>query len=106
MSQTLTQPRRSSPDDVKTRVWFEHGHLVREHYQPSRVAELERIKQRRNAGNMQDAAFGRCELTIPQLDYQRLIRAYPALNSHDTVEQTKAWKRFLRSPESEAYRNY
>lgn len=45
-------------------------------------------------------------LTIPQLDYQRLMKAYPALNSFDTVEQTKAWKRFLRSPESEPYRNY
>ncbi len=106
MSQTLTQPRRSSPDDVKTRVWFEHDRLVREHYQPSREAVLEQTKQRRNAGTMKDAAFGRCMLTIPQLDYQRLIRAYPALNSHDTVEQTKAWKKFLRSPASEAYRNY
>jgi hypothetical protein len=55
---------------------------------------------------MKDAGFGRCMLTIPQLDYQRLIKHYPALNSLDTVEQTKAWKRFLRSAESEAYRNY
>ena len=106
MSQTLTQPRRSSPDDIRQRVWFEHGHLVRENYQPSREAVLEQTKQRRNAGVMKDAPFGRCMLSIPQLDYQRLIRAYPALNSHDTVEQTKAWKKFLRSPESEAYRNY
>ncbi len=93
-------------DDIRQRVWFEHGHLVRENYQPSRVAELERIKQRRIDGGIKDAPFGRCELTIPQLDYQRLIKAYPALNSHDTVEQTTAWKRFLRSPESEPYRNY
>ena len=106
LSQTLTQPRRSSPDDVKTRVWFEGGHIVREHYQPTRKAILEAIKQRRNAGTMIDAPFGRCELSIPELDYHRLIRAYPALNSHDTVEQTKAWKRFLRSAESEPYRNY
>ncbi len=106
MSQTLTPQQPLSHDDIRTRVWFEHGHLVRENYQPSRNAVLEATKQRRNEGVMQDAPFGRCELTIPQLDYQRLIRAYPALNSHDTVEQTKAWKRFLRSPESEPYRNY
>ena len=100
------QQRRSLPDDVKQRVWFEGGHLVRENYQPSRKAVLEATKQRRNAGVMKDAPFGRCELSIPQLDYQRLIAHYPALNSLDTVEQTKAWKRFLRSAESEAYRNY
>jgi hypothetical protein len=105
----LTQQRPSSPyppDDIKQRVWFEHGHLVREFYQPSREAVLEDTKQRRLAGINIDAPFGRCMLTIPQLDYQRLMRAYPALNSLDTVEQTKAWKKFLRSPESEAYRNY
>lgn len=109
MSQTLTQLRPSSrcpPDDIKQRVWFEHGHLVREFYQPSREAVLENVKRRRIEGINVDAPFGRNMLTIPQLDYQRLIRHYPALNSHDTVEQTKAWKRFLRSPESEAYRNY
>ena len=106
MSQILTQQPQSSHDDIRTRVWFEHGHLVRENYQPTRTAVLEAIKQRRNAGIMKDAPFGRCELSIPQLDYQRLIKAYPALNSFDTVEQTNAWKAFLRSPESEPYRNY
>ncbi len=109
MSQISTPRSPSLPclhDDVRTRVWFEHGCLVRENYQPSRNAVLEGIKQRRNDGVNIDAPFGRCMLTIPQHDYQRLIKAYPALNSHDTVEQTKAWKRFLRSPESEAYRNY
>lgn len=109
MSQISTQACRSLPfplDDTRQRVWFENGAIVRENYQPSRTAELERIKQRRNAGVMIDAPFGRCMLTIPQLDYQRLMRAYPALNSFDTVEQTKAWKRFLRSPESEPFRNY
>ena len=109
MSQISTQQRPSSPfplDDVKQRVWFENGAIVRENYQPTRKAVLEGIKQRRNAGVMIDAPFGRCMLTIPQLDYQRLMKHYPALNSHDTVEQTKAWKKFLRSAESEPYRNY
>jgi len=109
LSQTLTHRSPSSPclhDDVQTRVWFEHGALVRENYQPSRKAVLEGIKRRRIEGVNVDAPFGRCMLTIPQLDYQRLIKAYPALNSHDTVEQTKAWKRYLRSPESEPHRNY
>ncbi len=107
MSQTLTQPQQSSRDDVRTRVWFEHGHLVRENYQPSRTAVLEATKYRRDhPGIMKDAPFGRAMLTIPQLDYQRLMKANPALNSLDTAEQTKAWKVFLRSPESEPYRNY
>ena len=107
MSQTLTQRQQLSRDDVRTRVWFEHGHIVRENYQPTRNAVLESTKYRRDhPGIMKDSPFGRCMLTIPQLDYQRLMKAYPALNSLDTVEQTKAWKRFLRSAESEAYRNY
>ena len=109
MSQTSTHRSPSLPfprDDVRQRVWFEHGCLVRENYQPTRKAVLEGIRQRRNEGVMIDAPFGRCMLTIPQLDYQRLMKAYPALNSHDTHEQTKAWKRFLRAPESEPYRNY
>jgi hypothetical protein len=107
LSQTLTPQPQSSPNDIQTRVWFEHGHIVRENYQPTRNAVLEATKYRRDhPGIMKDAPFGRAMLTIPQLDYQRLIKAYPALNSLDTVEQTKAWKRFLRSPESEAYRNY
>jgi len=107
--QTLTQQRQSSPyppDDVKQRVWFEHGCLVRENYQPSRTAVLEETKRRRIEGVNVDAPFGRNMLTIPQLDYQRLIKHYPALNSLDVVEQTKAWKKFLRSAESEPYRNY
>ena len=107
MSQTLTPQQRSSPNDVKTRVWFENGHIVRENYQPSRTAVLEATKYRRDhPGIMQDAPFGRAMLTIPELDYQRLIKHYPALDSLDAVEQTKAWKRFLRSAESEPYRNY
>lgn len=109
MSQTSTHQRPSSLsplDDVKQRVWFEHGCLVRENYQPNRTAVLENTKRRRIEKINVDAPFGRNMLTIPQLDYQRLIKFYPALNSHDTVEQTKAWKKFLRSPESEPYRNY
>ena len=107
MSQTLTQQQPLSRDDVQQRVWFEHGHIVRENYQPTRKAVLAATKYRRDhPGIMKDSPFGRAMLTIPQLDYQRLIKHYPALNSHDAVEQTKAWKRFLRSPESEAYRNY
>ena len=107
MLQTSTQPRQLSPDDVRTKVWFEHGHIVRENYQPTRKAVLEATKYRRDhPGIMKDAPFGRAMLTIPQLDYQRLMKVYPALNSLDAVEQTKAWKRFLRSAESEPYRNY
>ena len=107
MSQISTPQQQSSRDDVRTRVWFEHGHIVRENYQPTRKAVLAATKYRRDhPGIMKDAGFGRCMLTIPQLDYQRLMKAYPALNSHDSVEQTKAWKRFLRSAASEPYRNY
>ena len=109
MSQTLTQPKRSSlSDDVRTRVWFEHGHIVRENYQPTRSAVLSEVEARRNSpGSVRDVpGLGRCALTIPQLDFQRLIKLFPDLVCPDGQEQTNAWRKFMRDPLSEPYRNF
>jgi hypothetical protein len=94
-------------DDVKRRVWFEQGHLVRENFQPTRIAELKAIQQRRdNPGSVKDLGFGRAALTIPQHDYMRLTKANPDLISPDAEIKTKAWQRFWRTSESRIYRNF
>ena len=56
-----------------------------------------------------DQANGGCagvELSIPEMDYAVLKIRYPELNSRDATERTKAWQKFIRSPESEPYRTY
>ena len=96
----LSRPKH---DDLCTRVWFEHGHLVRENYQPTRKAVLEDTQELRKLGVNFDVGFGRVALQIPQLDYQRLLKAYPDLACPDGHTQTKAWQKFMRSSESKPY---
>ena len=98
-----TVPSQPKHDDVRTRVWFEHGHIVRENYQPTRKAELEYTQELRKLGVNFDVGFGRVALNIPQLDYQRLLKAYPDLASPDGHTQTKAWQKFMRTSESKPY---
>lgn len=109
MSQTLTAQRLSSPNDaVQTRVWFEQGHIVREHTQPNRKAILREVQTRRdNPGSVRDlAGLGRPALTIPTLDLHRLFRIYPDLKCPDGEIKTRAWLKFMRSSESKPYRNF
>jgi len=96
-----------SPSDTRTRVWFEQGHLVREHTQPNRRAVLEEVQTRRNnPGSVRDLSFARPALTIPELDWRRLVRANPDLKSPDAEIKTKAWMKFMNSSESLIYRNF
>lgn len=94
-------------DDLRQRVWFEKGHMVVESTQPNRKQVLEQVKDRRNNPEvMRKLDFGVAALTIPQLDYQRLIRIYPDLICPDGHTQTVAWRKFMASSMSEPYRNY
>ncbi len=102
-SRTLTEPSQPKHDDLRTRVWFEQGHLVRENYQPTRQAVLEDTQELRKLGVNFDVGFGRVALNIPQLDYQRLLRAYPDLASPDAHTSTKAWQKFMRTSEAKKY---
>ena len=108
MWQTLTQRKRSLlEDDVKQRVWVEGNHLVRENFQPTRIAELKAIQERRDhPGSVKDLGFGRAALTIPQHDFQRLTKINPDLISPDAGIQTRAWQKFMQSSESRIYRNF
>ena len=44
------------------------------------------------------------ELQIPKVDYHYLIKKYPALESHDKLQKSLAWKAFMTSSECDPYR--
>lgn len=73
-------------------------------FQPSRDLILERNRAVRNEGVMKQREGLRVAMTIPWLDYWQLVKANPALKSHDKDEKRLAWTKFLASPESEPYR--
>ena len=44
------------------------------------------------------------EMQIPKADFYYLTKKYPALKSVDQFERSLAWKKFMKSPESDPYR--
>jgi hypothetical protein len=48
--------------------------------------------------------WGSLMLNIPELDFYVITKRYPELLSPDAEISTKAYDKFLRSPESEPYR--
>jgi hypothetical protein len=48
--------------------------------------------------------WGSTILQIPELDFYVLVKRYPDLMSADAEISTRAYDKFLRSPESEPYR--
>lgn len=87
--------------------WYRYephtGHLAGFVKDPNRGKVLEQNKQLRREG-LKDLSFGRWALSIPEIDYKKLVLANPALRSQDQVERTLAWKSFMASPESVPYR--
>lgn len=87
--------------------WYRYephtGHLAGFVKDTQRNRLLEQNRQLRREG-LKDLSFGRWALSIPPIDYKKLVKANPALNAPDAVERTLAWKRFMASPESIPYR--
>jgi hypothetical protein len=71
-----------------------------------RAAHLKRLSDMRSGREAQpnDLEFGRCLLSIPELDYAVLLHRFPDLNSRDAETKTRAWKKFARDPASLPYR--
>lgn len=75
-----------------------------------RAAVLELAAKRRAEGarpaaiDAGDGSFAYSALMIPELDYHVLMIKNPDLNSKDAEIQTRAWKKFILSPESLPYR--
>jgi len=49
-------------------------------------------------------SWGSNVLQIPELDYYVLVKRFPDLQAPDAEISTRAWDKFLKSPESEPYR--
>jgi len=59
---------------------------------------------RKEGGVPDRPGLGRLALTIPPGDYQALRRANPDLASPDGKIRSRAWVKFMQSPESLPYR--
>jgi len=66
---------------------------------------LQRNQSLRNLANpLGHQDWGSSVLNIPELDFYVLCKRYPDLMSPDAEIMTRAYEKFLRSPESEPYR--
>ena len=91
--------------DAVSRLSVEQGHVVRKQYQPTRNAILQQNQDlQREPEALRDLDWSQWALSIPELDYKRLIKKYPELNSPDSGLSHRAWQRFLASSESDPYR--
>jgi hypothetical protein len=73
--------------------------------QPGRDDLMRGIEQLRQVGGANDReGLGRWALSIPFEDWLRLRTKYPELASPDSKIKTRAYLRFMRSPESWPYR--
>jgi hypothetical protein len=110
------------PDKVSSRIrsgFFKENAMARQRSQfklygfPSgskkgnagRKEVLNLNKELRNLTNpLGHQPWGSTILQIPELDFYVLVKRYPDLMSADAEISTRAYDKFLRSPESEPYR--
>lgn len=89
--------------DIKTKREDDGLTVIRE--QPGRVGILESVKQLRHEGGAKDAdGLGRWALSIPFEDWVRLRAKYPALASNDPKVKSRAYFRFMATPEAEPFK--
>ena len=91
-------------EPVKTRLVPNGQELVGEMIQPGATVMLEGIQTIRDNRLAKAFDWGRSELEIPFIQLENLQRKYPDLASPDGGIKLKAWKQFLRNPESLPYR--
>lgn len=69
-----------------------------------RKAGLNMLKDLRNGPGLHHQEWGTVMLHIPPMDFQVICARWPDLLSPDHEINTKAWDKFMNSPESEPYR--
>lgn len=72
--------------------------------QPERAALLEIVADTRREPVADREGLGRWALSVPYEDWLILKRKYPDLGARDGQIRTRAWQRFIQSPESYPYR--
>ena len=91
-------------EPIQTRLTQEGGQIIGESIQPGATVMLEGIQTIRDNRLAKSFDWGRAELEIPHVQLLNLQRKYPDLASPDQGIKLKAWKQFLRNPESLPYR--
>jgi len=90
---------------IHQEIYTDGDRLVSKVSQPNRKAILEHNAQvRRNPEVLKNSSFGGLELSIPELDYHRLVAANPDLASPDSATRTRAWRAFFYSDAALPYR--
>jgi hypothetical protein len=73
--------------------------------QLNRPEVLEAVASLRNEGGARDTAgLGRWALSIPFEDWVRLREKYPELASKDIHTKSRAYLRFMRTPEAQPFK--
>lgn len=93
---------------IHEEVVTENGHLKINTVQDVSGILKETHRRRTERSARDTDGLGRAALTIPLVEYNRLLRANPDLdqrvNAHEDV--TRAWLKFMQSPESKPWRNH
>jgi hypothetical protein len=91
-------------DPITVQLVEEQGTLVSDWRQAGRRQLLDGIQTVRQDRLARKMPWGEPSLEIPVVDLHFLKKANPDLESLDGEIKTKAWKKFLASPESLPYR--
>jgi len=98
------EPSPAGDEPVKCTVHEQDGGLIGDWQQPGWDRLLDGVRVIRDNRLAKDLRFGRPELEIPVGMLYFLKQKYPELDSKDSQIKTRAWKRFLASPESLPFR--
>ncbi len=90
--------------DQFARTEIKDGVLTRIVFDPWRAAKLRWNKRLRDAGAVRKGEVFQHKLSIPTLDYTKLVRANPDLEAPDGWIKKRAWDAFIASDASEPYR--
>ncbi len=72
--------------------------------QRNRDAVMMEIERRRHGPPQRRMDWGRCVLSIPVLDLERIKDRYPELRAPDAETRNRAWAKFIASSESTPYK--
>ena len=90
--------------DRFTRTEVKDGVFNRISFDPFRAAKLRWNKFLRESGAVRKGEVFQHALSIPTIDYAKLVRANPDLEAPDGWIKKRAWDAFIASDASEPYR--